>query len=222
MPPHDIYVEPFVGGGTLFFAKAPAEKEIINDKKSDLVNLYRNVGRVPACPVYHGRKKFDELKNKNNRSVCEFLFVNKASYGGKGASYVDGNADKVKAVLLRKRAAIYAQRLKDVKIFNKDYRAVASPYLKNRDAFIYLDPPYFEASGGIKSYAEGSTEIKPADVCGLAKRARAKVLISYNNHPEVRKSCKGLKIRKVATSYEMQRSNSGFSKKVNELLIRNF
>ena len=41
MPPHTTYIEPFVGGGSVFFS-APADpnrKEIINDKDRDIINI---------------------------------------------------------------------------------------------------------------------------------------------------------------------------------------
>ena len=31
IPSHRVYVEPFAGGATLFFAKEPSEVEILND-----------------------------------------------------------------------------------------------------------------------------------------------------------------------------------------------
>ena len=37
MPQHKVYVEPFIGGGSVFFAKEPAELNIINDKDKDIV-----------------------------------------------------------------------------------------------------------------------------------------------------------------------------------------
>ncbi len=38
---HDCYVEPFCGAAALFFMKAPAKAEVINDINGDLINLYR-------------------------------------------------------------------------------------------------------------------------------------------------------------------------------------
>lgn len=40
---HQCYVEPFCGAAALFFMKAPAKAEVINDINGDLINLYRVV-----------------------------------------------------------------------------------------------------------------------------------------------------------------------------------
>jgi DNA adenine methylase len=45
IPPHRVYVEPFIGGAAIFFAKAPSECEIINDINSEIVNFYEVVQR---------------------------------------------------------------------------------------------------------------------------------------------------------------------------------
>lgn len=41
IPPHQTYVEPFFGGGAIFFSKPPSQCEIINDLRGDVVNFYR-------------------------------------------------------------------------------------------------------------------------------------------------------------------------------------
>jgi DNA adenine methylase len=38
---HKIYIEPFFGGGSLFWAKEPAKCEVINDVNMNLVNFYQ-------------------------------------------------------------------------------------------------------------------------------------------------------------------------------------
>ena len=40
-PAHTCYVEPFCGAAALYFMKAPAKVEVINDINGELVNLYR-------------------------------------------------------------------------------------------------------------------------------------------------------------------------------------
>lgn len=41
MPPHKVYVEPFLGAGAVFFTKAPAPIEVLNDADGALVNFFR-------------------------------------------------------------------------------------------------------------------------------------------------------------------------------------
>ena len=45
IPPHSCYIEPFCGGASVFFAKAPAKVNILNDKHTELVNFYRVMKR---------------------------------------------------------------------------------------------------------------------------------------------------------------------------------
>ena len=54
IPPHKMYVELFCGGGALLCAKPKSAAEVINDKNSELVNLYRIV-------KYHLAALFTEL-----------------------------------------------------------------------------------------------------------------------------------------------------------------
>lgn len=43
IPPHKTYVEPFVGGGAIFWSKPIAEVEVINDYNRELINFYEMV-----------------------------------------------------------------------------------------------------------------------------------------------------------------------------------
>ena len=40
MPHHDTYVEPFLGGGAVFWAKGKSEVEVINDSNRELIKFY--------------------------------------------------------------------------------------------------------------------------------------------------------------------------------------
>lgn len=41
IPVHELYVEPFLGGGALFWEKEPSQAEVINDLDDNVVNFYR-------------------------------------------------------------------------------------------------------------------------------------------------------------------------------------
>jgi DNA adenine methylase len=45
IPEHKRYVEPFIGGAAVFFAKSPSDSEVINDTNGELVNFYEVLKR---------------------------------------------------------------------------------------------------------------------------------------------------------------------------------
>src|SRR5574344_2184345 len=64
-PQHITYVEPFFGGGSVYFEKEPSKVEVINDYDSNVINFYK---------VLQSNK--DELLNKiNNSLISRELFL---------------------------------------------------------------------------------------------------------------------------------------------------
>jgi DNA adenine methylase len=45
IPAHKTYVEPFLGGAAVYFAKEPSPCEIINDTNGELINFYEVMKR---------------------------------------------------------------------------------------------------------------------------------------------------------------------------------
>src|SRR5215217_5389469 len=41
IPDHHTYVEPFFGGGAIFFAKQPSQAEVVNDINNRLITFYK-------------------------------------------------------------------------------------------------------------------------------------------------------------------------------------
>lgn len=68
IPPHNLYCEPFFGGGALFFAKPKSETEVINDKNGEVVNFYKIVQtKFPALEkeirsTLHSRELFKNAR----------------------------------------------------------------------------------------------------------------------------------------------------------------
>ncbi|MGL4982108.1 MAG: DNA adenine methylase, partial [Treponemataceae bacterium] len=62
------YVEPFVGGGAIFFAKQPSPCEVINDTNCELINFYEvlktdfdALSKLIELSL-HSRKQHDEAE----------------------------------------------------------------------------------------------------------------------------------------------------------------
>ena len=235
IPPHKVYVEPFVGGGSVFFAKQPAEKEVINDIDKDLVRFYRYFKRrdvsVKRCDMRPSRERFNRYKTQKPKTpqqyVCRYLYCNKWSYARSGNSFLGRIVKNPKSGSecrpgdklcgIKQITPKHKARLSGVKIENKDFKQVVKEN-DSKNTFIYMDPPYPD------TYDYGKPAVDPDEVCKLAAKAKGKVLISYNDHPAVRKAAKkyGLKIKRIRTRYTMGSDMSDGGRVVTELLISNY
>jgi len=55
IPEHEIYVEPFVGAGHVFFAKERSKTEVLNDADSKIANLF-------YCVTFHYKEFLGEVQ----------------------------------------------------------------------------------------------------------------------------------------------------------------
>lgn len=152
--PHDVYVEPFAGGASLFFAKRPSKLEVLNDTNQDLINLYwiaqtrkeefiKYLDGVPYSEDWHSKAKNDPPKDDLERAVFFYInicmsFVNKLD-GGFGLSKTHAEYEFYFNRLGRLNETI--DRLKQTYLFNRD----ALDIIKRFDSpktFYYCDPPY--------------------------------------------------------------------------------
>jgi len=240
MPKHETYVEPFLGGGSVFFGKAPAKKEVVSDLDRRLVNFYKafrdmSESRFKSCDLRYSREKFLKVREKHKlgkpTTPCEFLQMNKLSFGCKGETPGGGTKPGPssrwgKAIHRPRFGMSYVDRhfadlqkkLKSATIRQGDFRKIIKKY-DGPNTFFYLDPPYFGNPGGCIYQKYGRCDVAPREVCDALKSIEGKFLMSYNDHPEVRKACKGFKIEKVKTDYTI---NKGHHELTRELLIKNY
>lgn len=234
-PDHEVYVEPFVGGGAVFLRKPKAKKSVINDKDSDVMKVYKsfkNGDGFNKCDMRGSKIKYDRIKKKKDKSACDVAYLQKWSYAGKmDGNYVLGDNPKEKLKQYGKRyrpkekdfgikyqkshKEDYKDKLKNTSVLNQSFEKVMQKNDSSK-TFHYLDPPY-DGTQGV--YKEGKT-LQPEEVCGVAKKMKGKVMISYNDSPRVRKACKGMKISKINTKYS--RGANSNSKVAKEVLITNY
>lgn len=172
IPEHTIYVEPFVGGGAVFFAKPASPVEVINDINSELVNFYSYVQRDfglleqeirislhsrdlhrRAQVIYSNPDMFDPLK----RAWAVWVLAN-MSYGAKldGSFGYDRSGTTSKKIAAKRETFTeeMAIRLQRVQIECTD----ALRIIRSRDTpetFVYADPPYI---GSDQGHYDGYTE----------------------------------------------------------------
>ncbi|SRR5258706_96798 len=166
IPKHNLYCEPFFGGGAIFFAKQPSEIEVVNDINGDLINFYfvmkndfkklqKEIKVTLHSREYHHIAKivlgYPQLFNNVKRAWAIWVLANE-SYSSRLDS--DWGYDRKKNTsakrLQHKREDFsddYAKRLEQTEIENTD----ALKVIETRDSkqsFFYCDPPYFNASRG--------------------------------------------------------------------------
>ena len=199
IPEHRLYVEPFMGGGALFFAKPPSEAEIINDKNGNVTNFYRVAQsqfeelKKLIDETLHSRATYKEAMKIYNtsandnlegeRALCAWAFwvVTNQGFSGKVGSWAVAKKDnKIGKTLANKREGFtkeYAQRLKHVQIESKDALEIIKQY-DSEDTFFYLDPPYFNSDCG---HYKGYSKSEFIKLLELLTNIKGKFLLS--NYP---------------------------------------
>lgn len=164
IPEHRVYIEPYFGGGAVFFAKEPSEAEVINDTNVMVVNFYEVVKNdfenlktkieatlfsrasyTVALSIYRMPHLFSKLAQ-----AWAFYIGTQMGFSCKIGSWgYDKYSKRTKS--FRNKKLIFneeiVQRLENVQIENLD----ALKVIVNRDAedvMFYLDPPYPNSDQG--------------------------------------------------------------------------
>jgi len=217
IPNHKVYVEPFVGTGRIFFTKNPAKKNVLGDNDKELIRFYKDVQSKQrlTCNLTTSKKKFERAKKKKVKSPCDYARVTLASFACAG-KYYSKQDRKVKGKV---KLDNQIQRLKKAKLTSKDFKETIKKY-DSPDTFFYLDPPYHDKSC---EYPRGSCDVKPEDVANAVKKIKGKFLLSYNDHPKVRKTfCKKYSCKRVQTKYSANKNKGKQQEARKELLIKNY
>jgi len=190
IPPHRQYVEPFFGGGALFFAKSPSENEVINDSDNNVINFYEVLQNdFPALEKrikstlhseYSHKQAGEILKNGAGKvdKAWAFWVQTNLSFSNKiNMGFAFGNDCRCAQLTRNKRDGftdIYKQRLESAEIFCRDALAIIK--LKDTiDTFFYCDPPYPNSDCG---HYKGYTESNLKNLLESLSQIKGKFLLS--------------------------------------------
>jgi DNA adenine methylase len=212
------YVEPFAGGAGLAFAmldRAYASSVHINDSHPGVYAFWKSVLEQPdeLCELIRktpvtvtswrrqlallaAHRKFDRL-----HVGFAFLFVNRVSRSGiVGGGVIGGlNQDGDYAIDARFNKSELSDRIQAIAMWRHCIRVtradgckVLEQYVRaDEKHFLFIDPPYYV--NGKRLYPNALREEDHASVANIVKRLRPPWVLSYDEHPAIRRLYQGCK-----------------------------
>jgi len=193
IPNHQQYVEPFFGGGAVFFAKKPSPHEVINDKLDCAITFYRVLKtRFPELQsliqaTLHSESEYKRAKELLNSEddllkAWAFWVLNLLCFSSDmSAGFAHKNSSGAAKLTKSKRDNFtdkYSKRLERTEIFCRDALDIIK--LKDTpDTFFYIDPPYVSSDCG---HYKGYTIDDFAQLLELLATIKGKFLLS--SYPE--------------------------------------
>ncbi|MEE0764866.1 Dam family site-specific DNA-(adenine-N6)-methyltransferase [Akkermansia sp.] len=206
-PSYGRYIEPFFGGGALFFSLQP-ENAIIADSNPELINMYCQVAGYVDDVIHHlGKYKNtqdffysvrsqDWTKLPEAEAAARTIFLNRTCFNGlyrvnkRGQFNVPYGKYKNPKICDEKKLYAASEALKKAKILCEDYLYVLERYAHPGD-FIFLDPPYLPISvySDFKRYTkEQFYEEDHIELAKMIMRLQERgcyTILTNSNHPLV-------------------------------------
>jgi DNA adenine methylase len=214
-----IFVEPFFGGGSIYFKKNPSIKEIINDLDKDIYILLKglkkfdgdkisdDINSAPSNKIFFNKIKESKPTSEYNKFI-RLLYLIKNSYFGKMQSF---SILKSKINYGNK----YQERLKNTIILNQDYKKVIDKY-DSPNTLFYFDPPYEESKNIYTHHIINYEEMN-----NILKTIKGKFILSINFNKEFIFLFNNFKYKILTTKY--MNPKGGLSEKIiKELIFMNF
>lgn len=203
----DRYIEPFLGGGAVFFGLRP-DRAVLSDINLDLITTYRQVKESPLeildrlkvlavdAPTYYRLREW-EPTSEFDRAV-RFLYLNRTAFAGmyrlnrEGRFNVPfGGGQRTPESLWRDKLLLKASAaLSDANILSADFEDTIQA--AGEGDFVYCDPTYTVAhnNNGFIRYNERNfswnDQRRLARVAAQAAERGATVLVSNAVHQEIR------------------------------------
>lgn len=237
------YREPFIGGGSVYFAVrnhfAALNQFWINDLNYDLVcfweavktrldDLAEAVWRYKA-DFGNGRDLYEHLRDDERMKAdldraVRFFIMNRITFSG----IMDAGGYSQQAFERRftessiQRLENLAGALDQTRITHGDYAALMTA--EGQDVFIFLDPPYLSVTKS-RLYGKGGELHTSFDHQRFAEVMQAcphRWLITYDDSPEVRQLFGFATIVEWELQYGMNNYKQGSAAKGKELFIKNY
>jgi DNA adenine methylase len=220
---YDTYVEPFIGGGAIYWKKEPTETEVINDLDSDLVGAYRLLRDIKSRDFRTDLNSVEKIQrfvdgvHRTDADKLTFQIVNRCNnFPGSETGKI---YKPINPYAKLKKIDAYQERMEGTKIENMSYEKVIEKY-DSPKTFFYLDPPYEEKKSTGVLYKHGGMTFDYEKFRDVLAKTKGKWLLSINDSPNIRRIFKGFYYKAFTVK---AKGNRGIgSKDRKELLISNY
>lgn len=191
IPTHQLYCEPFFGGGAVFFAKPKSETEVINDRNGEVINFFRMTQlrfdelEKEIRTTLHSRELYKKAleiyksptKHTDLKRAWAFWTLTNQGFASMIGSWGFGRDSSREVSVANKReqfTKVYSERLKVTQIENNDALKVLKR-CDTPDTFFYCDPPYINTHQG---HYKGYTETDYKELLETLSNIKGKFLLS--------------------------------------------
>ncbi|MBI5880304.1 MAG: Dam family site-specific DNA-(adenine-N6)-methyltransferase [Chloroflexi bacterium] len=205
------YVEPFVGGGAVFFYVNP-RRALLSDINSDLIELYRGIRQSPAQVWAHycqfGNRKRDYWQVRSagatgllTERAARVLYLNRTCFKGmwrhnrSGEFNVGYGGQARRWVINLNTLSDVACALRKARVACGDFEEAIGQCVPGD--FLFLDPPYRPGAKALRNDHYASQQFDFADHERLgkalrsAKRRGVQWALTTSAHPEIARLFRG-------------------------------
>ncbi|MEM7608657.1 MAG: DNA adenine methylase [Myxococcota bacterium] len=238
------HVEPFVGGGALFFSRLP-KRALLRDINPNLINAYETlrddveslIPELEKLALHHSPERYYRVRERYNaggsslQRAAMFIYLNKTCFNG------------LHRVNRRGEFNVPVGRYKNPRIADVDGLRAASAALSHTKIehggfeglikharpgdFVYFDPPYEPVSrtASFTSYAQSGfsqeDQTRLRDVFRELDRRGCKLMLSNSDVPFIRELYADFHIDFVAAPRAIN-CNARKRGRVREVVVRNY
>jgi DNA adenine methylase len=236
------YIEPFIGGGSIFFYMNP-NQAIISDLNPELIELYKGIKLYPhkVWEIFEsfpsGKSSYYKVRDKSTKGTqlyyraARTLYLNRTCFKGMWRHNNDGNfnvgygGEERRWVITHQNVIELSQTFQKAEILKKDFEEVILSCSKND--FIFLDPPYKPGKKDLHElhYSNGrflfDEQVRLAETLrSLPKSKRIRWAMTNSSHKDILKLYKSYNIKPIPFGTG---ERPGIQvKKPNEVLITNY
>lgn len=233
------YIEPFLGGGAMFFALQP-ENAVIADSNPELINMYRQVAShvedvIKNLRTYENTSEmFYTVRNlewtalPKAEAAARTIYLNRTCFNGlyrvnkQGRFNVPFGRYKNPKICDEEGLRAASEVLKKAEILCGDYILVLEHYAQPGD-FVFLDPPYLPISeySDFKRYTKEQfyeeDHIELAKMVTTLHERGCHILLTNSNHPLVHELYAPFTIEVIQTKRHI--SCNGSTRKGEDVIV---